>query len=1238
MTELNRLQDMINRGNELLKLQDPPKQDPIPMIPKPRLEGEQIEDAYVDRDFVKKATKGTAPLVQQMETIAEEEEPYTLSGIGSLFIRDFTDERVQKEIIDKLPDDNAFKTFGNAVGPKIFKGTVHALNTFFKGIGYTADGIEAGLMYLQENHPEHYDILQNGLYGRMTGGARDPGSTARALTGDFMIMSQAEIPFVGPVGRMYPVATKTKLTVPADKTKDVGLPKIMSEETRIVELDPKAGFKEAKELEAAAKREAIRKDPTKLSIATTQQARMMESELKAQIDINTAKIANENKELRNELISGFESQIGKKISTEDKNGNLEIDMNLVKNAGQDISSTKAGIFNIDTTDVLPAFEPILQPNKLNGLVALAADFKKRFPDNFKPRKKGANYVDGPTILDQLIDVSVAFDKNGNRLVSDPELLNTLSKYGLSFEEYILAATSSASEAGKVLNKFSQIARKYGVRAKKSVDDEDYLKNKQFQESIGFWKNLLLRLEGVRRGGLVAALKTAFRNAEAHMFFRAPMETVANVFDDALFTFGQEGAKAGAKKLVSKQTWADSTAQLRWLFSKQPEAKETLDYIFKRPELMDKYNRMFEIFSDIQKVRRGNLPTSDTIMTQNARLADGAMGALEDVVQWVNIPNRFQEFVIRRASTLAELQRLVRQEYKIDLFTTLREGKIQNLLDGTLNNIPENAPSFYDLAERAVKKGLSDTYAKAPDIKIFRQITNGLVNTGLTAVTMPFPRFMFNKLELIGQYMLGASIPATKRMTYLVNHVMGSNTTKKIVDAVTSDDAPNVVRKRVDEAIEEDWLSLAKKPLNAKDRERISRNMVGLMLTGGLTYYFSEQDDLPSKPDDFRVGNYDVDAGPFSPFPDMALAARHITEAFQGTYQDWLINRGGLDSTAKILAGAAGPRSYYGTVSPFVEILGGIVDKTVGKDADPDKVTLTTSQSKAFEKAFANFQMSFLQYFQQFFQADRAFGGGYMGRLDTSYDIIPGQVDKDGDPVSIMDLEQRRLLVSRFPDPYALGEAMKADPMIPTSKEPRLVVSLFSEEKQQTDEALNVIFGLNIKKTTPMGRFFRKYGFDEFKIDRFNTTEGIQKAQKAMLKNSISTLYEDALSYEKDVEKAYEQSDTNLGKKLFVNTYMRQFINDELSVIKNAIRKVSTEKFMSSDNKDTQYLLALDAYKKAGSKLDKQTAQIEFEDQNKRKAVLNSEDRIEDIYAVIDIINKRKSLLREKQRQLIEGMR
>ena len=252
----------------------------------------------------------------------------------------------------------------------------------------------------------------------------------------------------------------------------------------------------------------------------------------------------------------------------------------------------------------------------------------------------------------------------------------------------------------------------------------------------------------------------------------------------------------------------------------------------------------------------------------------------------------------------------------------------------------------------------------------------------------------------------------------------------------------------------------------------------------------------------------------------------------------------------------------------------------------------------------------------------------MGRLDTSYDIIPGQVDKDGDPVSIMDLEQRRLLVSRFPDPYALGEARKADPMIPTSKDPRLVVSLFSEEKQQTDEAFNVIFGLNIKKTTPMGRFFRKYGFDQFKIDRFNTTEGIQKAQKAMLKNSISTLYEDALSYEKDVEKAYEQSDTNLGKKLFVNTYMRQFINDELSVIKNAIRKVSTEKFMSSDNKDTQYLLALDAYKKAGSKLDKQTAQIEFDDEYGRKAVLNSEDRIEDIYTIIDIIKKRKSLLRE----------
>ena len=1251
------------------------------------LYGEEVPiERKGDVDFVGAATKSFKPIMDPIEKIEKEEEPYTVGGISGMFIKEFRDDRIQKEVIDKLPEDNAFKTFGNVVGPKVFRNSMNLLHGFFKGIGYTADGIEAGMIYLRDKHPNYYDLLQASVVDRVAGGKMGPAETAQKIVKDFLMLSESlDFPIAGvpllaaKAMPAYTKPTKVELFQPTDKSAGPMLP--ATDEERLVGLDMDAGFKttirtydpvkkefkdEVVDIRGTEKAQAIREDPTKLSVMTAREARQMESEVMSEIEARNRKIAEANVGVRNDLIKSFEEQVGVKISKVDSKGNLQIDMDLVKSSGQAIADKKAGILDKADPNFIPAFEPLLQPDKLNGLIALATDFKKRFPDNFKAKKKG----DKGNLLDQITEVVIATDKDGNRLVSDPELLSTLSKYGLSFEEFILTATSTASQAGKILQKFGTIVG----RNKAAQTDKDFNADKLLRENINFYGNLLIRVEGIRRGILVAALKTAFRNAEAHIIARSPMEVLGNVLDGAMYTAADKGFKLGMKELLPGSTsWKDSLKQTAWIFSNQTDAKDTLEYIYKRPQLMDKYNRMFEIFSDIQEAKRGNIPQGNNILAQTARRADQVLEVFEDSVQWANIPNRLQEFTIRRASVLAELQRQVRLEYGIDLFTTLREGKIQQLLNNDPSLVPEGKPGFLELTERATMKGLSDTYAKQPEVKVFRQFTNFLVNYGLTAFTTAFPRFLFNKAELIGQYMLGSSIPATKRMYYLLNYEFGgvrsaTSTTSKIVKSVTSKKTKAQIKKEVDEIMNVDFEAAFKAPLNAKDRERISRNMVGVSAIGaGYGLISLNDEELPNEPDTARVLNYDVNLGPLSPIPDLALASRIAYELFEGDLADFVANRDGYKNAVKILAGAEAGRNYWGSVSPFVEHIVGITQGVAGRNIDPENIKLTPNQMVALEKAFTNYYMSFGQYFQQFYQADVAFGNRPVGSLDTSYDIIPGELDSDGEPISNFKRERMRYLKARYPDPFDLYEAMKADPTVPTMTNPRMRVSLFGEDtKTKLTEGLNVTFGLNIKKTTPMGRFFRKYGIYDFKISKFSNTPSVARAQKALLKNYMSGIYENALAMEKEYEKEWlslpkkereiirlrtgyitKEGERAFGKKEYVRDKMRTFIGRLIKVKKGVVSNLTKQRLENPVNEEVRYIAAYNAYKKTGSKADKEDAQLEFYRDTGERADLTD---VADLRYIVDLIKQKQSIIRKqiteeselviekRQKQIMKKMR
>ena len=437
-------------------------------------------------------------------------------------------------------------------------------------------------------------------------------------------------------------------------------------------------------------------------------------------------MAKQNKTISNKLIQEFEDRVGKTISTTDKTGNKAIDYDLAREVGVETSEEVAGPSMKLATGTDELMQPILKPDKLDALVAVTADLQKANPKAFNPNKK---------IIDNLFDLTV-----NKQLLAGDELLDMLNKYNLSFEDYILTVVGSGSQAGKVLNKLSQIRR---FRPK----NEEVLIN-ETKKNQGAIRQTIMRIENIRRGGLVSQLATASRNLTS-AGIRAPLEGLGNVMDTALYNMSHQGYISGGKSLLSPANWKDSFRHMRYMFDNPKETKETVDFILEQPELAKQFDLLFNNINEIQKATgRGK-----------GGPLDGVLSIGEDAVAVLNTPNRWQEYLVRRGAFLGELERLTKREYGIDLMDTLGKGKIRDLLNDASNVRPQGARSFTDIVADATNKALDVTYAKQPDIPVFRSTSNFIVRNGLTVV-MPFPRFMFNSMELMGQYAGGASIHVT----------------------------------------------------------------------------------------------------------------------------------------------------------------------------------------------------------------------------------------------------------------------------------------------------------------------------------------------------------------------------------------------------------------------------------------------------------------------------------------------
>ena len=664
------------------------------------------------------------------------------------------------------------------------------------------------------------------------------------------------------------------------------------------------------------------------------------------------KIVKENPDLEQRYIKDLEEITGKTIS-DSVDGVLVINPQLVRQAGkettQQILNKQKNIDGTETTYIneLAMLQtgsedmvmPTLIPDKINPMIAIAADIRKRNPKIFEEVDKNGK----PLKLQDILFKAVV-NQEGDTSLLPEEFVDMLGKYNLSFEDYTLAVMGSGSTAGEVLSKFSQMSGRLGKPSKRVQ-----LEEKARREAQGKFMKGVQRIEGIRRGLLVSQVATASRNLTS-AGIRAPLEGLGNVMETAMANAGKKGAVAGVKSLGDMNNWTDSFRHMKYMF--QPsKAKEYTDIILNRPELLDQFSNLLDNLNEIQKSSgRGK-----------GGVGDYAMSKAEDVVGFLNTPNRWQEHLVRRGAFLGELQRLTNREWGVDIIDVIDRGEFKDLLNDSSRLKPKDGRSFVDMIESSTRKALDVTYAKAPDTKVFRETANFITRNGLTVV-IPFPRFMFNSMEIMGNYAGGASIPLTKKM---MNIVTGGKAYKG-------------------------------ETFTAMDRERVSRNILGFAAVGAA-YSYRTSDDAPSDYKKMAAGDGAViDTTPQFPIRqflflgesakrllrdktfDNWFDVREFSETFLGTNIRVGVGEGliqevadlatGVDLTDDEAAGKTIGKALGNYLSTWVVPFGQIIDLERGlgyrgteykestKDSD---LTFGGGLSTAFDKPFRSRGVSIL---------------------------------------------------------------------------------------------------------------------------------------------------------------------------------------------------------------------------------------------------------------------------------------
>jgi hypothetical protein len=283
-----------------------------------------------------------------------------------------------------------------------------------------------------------------------------------------------------------------------------------------------------------------------------------------------------------------------------------------------------------------------------------------------------------------------------------------SKYGVKTKEFASIMREQASSWGKKLGELGLEAQRLGKEIPELGEALEELA--KIAKPIGpfdWLSNVYRRATMTWKGMLVTQLSTAMRNAETQ---------AGRVGLDVL----EQGLNSGLQKTLGKPQTVhplDGFENLLRLFQKNKTIVNKILEAHPR-----QYNRLYGTYlSDIESSKAG-----------------GEIGqGIAKVVDVLNTANRFQEFTIRRATFMGELDRLLRNK-GMDLTGIIERNELGSITD--------------DVLKKSIDKALNITFAEQPKWGTLGQKFVSFVNAmpGASFI-MPFPRFLVNSLKFNFEY-------------------------------------------------------------------------------------------------------------------------------------------------------------------------------------------------------------------------------------------------------------------------------------------------------------------------------------------------------------------------------------------------------------------------------------------------------------------------------------------------------
>jgi hypothetical protein len=412
-------------------------------------------------------------------------------------------------------------------------------------------------------------------------------------------------------------------------------------------------------------------------------------------------------------------------------------------------------------------------------------------------------------------------------LSNEQIEAILKKYNITLKEFAQFFGATTAQAGRTLQLLSVIQKKLNQIEKIEGSNKAWVKALD-ESGDGFYHHVMSvfkRLDNVRRAIMVSQLATAVRNLESQTFkqgISVIQEAVEKVFQLAhkkLFP------NAPIKRVTTPLNTLSGFARIFKQFNPivANKIKKEVDLILSSfPKEGDK---LFLRFS------------SDITNMSGKKITFSPLRGLEKVADLLNIFNKAQEFITRRAVFQARLNNLILNSPGHYGNRTLRQIIDQG--DTAIIRKQDVADSVSEALDSTFAKdfnkfdGIYDNFAYK-----FIQLANAIPFT--VSLILPFPRFLMNSLKFHIDFSPLGLIPFFTKKNF-----------KKMADG---------------------------------DYSQISKVAIGTaMLT--TAYMMRKQDYVGEKWYEFKFGDRYIDVRPFNPFVAYLYVADLMIRAENGTLRD-----------------------------------------------------------------------------------------------------------------------------------------------------------------------------------------------------------------------------------------------------------------------------------------------------------------------------------------------------------------